>query len=70
MSDGILEYQKQYINLLAKIGEIELIIEKNKTQKANLLEEVSKMYDILSAYSSDTLTGEDNGVLEQTEESG
>jgi len=69
MSEVNVEYQKQYINLLAKIGEIALIIDKNEKQREMLLIEAGKMYDILSAYNGENANGEDDGVLEQPEES-
>ena len=48
MVDNIkVEYQKQYINLLAKLGEIELIINMHKDKKEELMQQASKMSDTL-----------------------
>jgi hypothetical protein len=48
MVDNIkVEYQKQYINLLAKLGEIELIINMHKDKKEELMQQASKMSDTM-----------------------
>jgi len=44
------EYQKNYINVLAKLGEVELIISLHASMKKGLLEEAEKMRDVLAAY--------------------
>ena len=49
MMDNLREqYQKNYINLLAKLGENELIINIHKSKKNEILEQVTKMRDILA----------------------
>ena len=57
------EYQKNYINILAKLGETELIINLHVSMKDNLLEEAEKMRDVLTAYS-------DNGLVEKEDPNG
>jgi len=54
------EYQKNYINVLAKLGETELIINLHVSMKDDLLAEAEKMRDVLSAYN-------DNGVAVESE---
>ena len=54
------EYQKNYINILAKLGETELIINLHVSMKDDLLAEAEKMRDVLSAYN-------DNGVPVESE---
>jgi len=44
------EYQKNYVNVLAKLGEVELIINLHTSMKKELLEEAEKMRDVLAAY--------------------
>ena len=44
------EYQKNYVNVLAKLGEVELIISLHASMKKDLLEEAEKMRDVLAAY--------------------
>jgi hypothetical protein len=41
------EYKKQYINLLAKLGEIDLIINMHKEKKEDLMKQAAKMGDTL-----------------------
>ena len=48
MDNVKVEYQRQYINLLAKLGEIELIITMHKEKKAELMQPAAKMGDTLS----------------------
>ena len=43
------EYQKNYVNVLAKLGEVELIISLHASMKKDLLEEAEKMRDVLAA---------------------
>jgi hypothetical protein len=48
MVDNVkVEYQKQYINLLAKLGEIDLIISMHKEKKENLIAQAAKMGETL-----------------------
>ena len=47
MDNVKVEYQRQYINLLAKLGEIELIITMHKDKKEDLMQQASKMGDTL-----------------------
>tara|TARA_R110000787_G_scaffold24293_1_gene69066 strand:- start:18 stop:221 length:204 start_codon:yes stop_codon:yes gene_type:complete len=48
MMDNVkVEYQRQYINLLAKLGEIELIITMHKEKKEDLMQQAAKMGDTL-----------------------
>jgi len=48
MVDNVkVEYQRQYINLLAKLGEVELIINMHKDKKENLIAQAAKMGDTL-----------------------
>ena len=54
------EYQKNYINILAKLGETELIINLHVSMKDDLLAEAEKMRDVLSAYN-------DKGVAVESE---
>ena len=63
------EYQKNYINVLAKLGEIELIINLHVSMKDNLLEEAEKMRDVLAAYSDDGLVEKEdpNGMVESSQ---
>ena len=48
MDDLREQYQKNYINLLAKLGENELIINIHKSKKDEILEQVTKMREILA----------------------
>ena len=53
MVDNIkVEYQKQYINLLAKLGEIELVINMHKDKKEELMKQAAKMSDTLRLLNS------------------
>ena len=53
MVDNIkVEYQRQYINLLAKLGEIELIISMHKDKKEELMQQASKMSDTMRILNS------------------
>ena len=54
------EYQKNYVNVLAKLGEVELIISLHASMKKELLEEAEKMRDVLAAY-------QPNGVAVESE---
>ena len=47
MDNVKVEYQKQYINLLAKLGEIDLIINMHKEKKEELMKQAAKMADTL-----------------------
>ena len=47
MDNVKVEYQKQYINLLAKLGEIELIINMHKDKKEELMKQAEKMSDTM-----------------------
>ena len=47
MGNFKVEYHKQYINLLAKLGEIDLIINIHKDKKEDLMKQASKMADTL-----------------------
>ena len=47
MDNVKVEYQRQYINLLAKLGEIELIISMHYDKKEELMQQASKMGDTL-----------------------
>jgi hypothetical protein len=47
MDNVKVEYQRQYINLLAKLGEIELIITMHKDKKEELMKQAAKMGDTL-----------------------
>ena len=47
MDNVKVEYQRQYINLLAKLGEIELIITMHKEKKEELMQQAAKMGDTL-----------------------
>ena len=47
MDNVKVEYQRQYINLLAKLGEIELIITMHKEKKEDLMQQAAKMGDTL-----------------------
>ena len=53
------EYQKQYINLLAKLGEIELIINMHKDKKEELMQQASKMSDMMRVLSGSEETEEE-----------
>jgi hypothetical protein len=44
------DYQKNYINTLAKLGEVELIIKLHSSMKEDLLVEAEKMRGVLAAY--------------------
>jgi hypothetical protein len=48
MVDNVkVEYQRQYINLLAKLGEIDLIINMHKEKKEDLMKQAAKMGEAL-----------------------
>ena len=47
MDNVQLGYQKQYINLLAKLGEIDLIINMHKEKKEDLMKQAAKMGEAL-----------------------
>ena len=47
MDNVKVEYQKQYINLLAKLGEIDLIINMHKEKKEDLMKQAAKMGEAL-----------------------
>ena len=64
------DYQKEYYNLLAKLGEIALIDSMNSDKKKALIDQAHKMYMILTSHSSmEKEEGGDNGLVERTEES-
>ena len=58
------EYQKSYVNVLAKLGEVALILDKNERLQADLLDEASKMWDVLHSLNSEPVenNGEKNGL--------
>ena len=47
MDNVKVEYQRQYINLLAKLGEIDLIINMHKEKKEDLMKQAAKMGEAL-----------------------
>ena len=47
MDNVKVEYQRQYINLLAKLGEIDLIINMQNEKKKELMQQAAKMGDTL-----------------------
>jgi hypothetical protein len=47
MDNVKVEYQRQYINLLAKLGEIDLSISMHKDKKEDLIAQAAKMGDTL-----------------------
>jgi len=63
MSNVKAEYHKQYINLLAKLGEIDLIINIHKEKKKELMQQAAKMGDTIRL-----LSGSDEAEEEESDD--